>query len=297
VTRGEEPDRRTAAGGAVLRLGLNGATIPGADLETGIGAARAGGFAAYEPRVPALLDCERRGTRDRALARLEASGLSWLPLNALEEVFEMAPRALAAHAHEIFSLAARFSIPQVIVVPGRPGRAVALETARATLSALVGQARDHGVSLCYELIGFPSHAFASLSAAVDLTTGLGIPLVLDTFHLAVSRTVSEALCALDPRAIGLVHLSDALTGRGRVEALTDADRVLPGEGGLPVGGLLGAILTSGYRGPVSVEVFHPRYGATDASSVARDACRSARDALTIAWQRAAQGPMRNKEDS
>ncbi len=283
MTREKAQDGASIDVSAELRLGLNGATIPAADLETGIQAARAAGFVAYEPRVPALRDCERRGTRDRALEILDDSGMLWLPLNGLEGVFELDPGALTARAREVFSLAERFSIRQVIVVPGRPGRVVSPAAARAALCNLVEEARDHGVSLLYELIGFPSHAFPNLAGALEITVDLGIPVVLDTFHLAISRTECPELRAIDPRAIGLVHLSDALTGEEGAEALRDADRVLPGEGGLPIAALLGAILAGGYRGPASVEVFHPRYGEADALSVARQAYRSARQALAAAY--------------
>jgi len=263
-------------------LGLNGATIPSANLETGVRVAHEAGFGGYEPRVPALLDAERRYGGARSFDSLGASGLSWLPLNALEGVFELDQEALIARARETFGLAARFSIAQVIAVPGRPARAVPLETARETLSRLVDLARAYEVHVLYELIGFPSHAFPSLRAAVALTADLDVPLVLDTFHLAVSRTDPSELRTLDPERVGLVHLSDALVP-GPVAGLRDADRVLPGEGALPIIELLRGILACGYAGAVSVEVFHPRYGAADAEDVARQAHRSAEAALAAAW--------------
>jgi sugar phosphate isomerase/epimerase len=278
-----------------LRLALNGATVPTVDLETGVQIAYEEGFVGYEPRVPALHDAEARGVRDRVLGHLRAAGMTWLPLNGLEGVFELEPERLAVRTREVFSLAARFSVPQVIVVPGQPDCPISLEAARATLCRLAEAAGDYGISLLYELIGFSSHAFPSLRAAVGLTAGLGIPLVLDTFHLAVSGTDASAIRALDARSIGLVHLSDALV-RGAMEELTDAERVLPGEdGGLPVVELLGGVLDAGYRGWVSVEVFHPRYGMANPSSTARRAYRSAREAIVAARERFGDRPRQGEE--
>ncbi|MBC7093323.1 sugar phosphate isomerase/epimerase [Candidatus Bipolaricaulota bacterium] len=267
-----------------MMLGLNGATLASASLDTGIRAAHEAGFAGYEPRTPVLEGCEARGGREAALATVAEIGLAWLPLNALEGVFAQERPVLAARAAALFSLAARFRVPQVILVPGPAGRA-SPAAACAELAWLKDQAAARQVSVLYELIGFSTFAFPSLDQAHALARSVGIPLVLDTFHLAVSRTSPEEVARLPRTAIGLVHLSDAITKGKAVEELRDEDRVLPGEGGLPLVDILTAIGRTGYRGPVSVEVFHPKYREQDPYEVARDARRRAREVLTEArWQ-------------
>lgn len=258
-------------------LGLNGATIMRADLEEGLIAARDAGFSLYEPRVPALADCEELGRREFALAALHGADLSWLALNALEGVFELAPDFLLARAEQVFSLAERFNVRQVIVVPGK-GR-LPLPDAQKLLKELSEQGREHGVSLLYEFIGFAEHAFPTLQKAHAVATAAGLPLVLDTFHLAVSKTDPERIAALPSEAIGLVHLSDALTEGKTMAEITDSDRVLPGEGGLPLAEYVKAITDTGYTGPFSVEVFHPKYKLDDPAMVAQDAFRWANKLL------------------
>ncbi len=252
-------------------FGLNGATIARANLESGLIAARDAGFSYYEPRISALVDCEERGCRERALASLHNTGLSWLALNAIEGVFELVPDRLFAQAEEVFSLAKRFNVHQVIAVPGkgRPSHADAQEIL-ADLSKL---SREYRISLLYEFIGFPAHAFSSLQEAHTVATTAGIPLVLDTFHLAVSRTDPERIVALSTDEIGLVHLSDALTDGKTLAEITDRDRVLPGEGGLPLAAYVKAILDTGYAGPLSVEAFHPKYESGEQTTVAKEAFR------------------------
>ena len=51
--------------------------------------------------------------------------------------------------------------------------------------------------------------------------------------------------------------------------------MLPGEGGLPMVETMDAIRQTGYRGGMSVEVFHPKYGRQAAAEVAREAHRRA----------------------
>ncbi len=259
-------------------LGLNGATIVRANLESGLIAARDAGFSFYEPRIPALSNCEDLGCRERSLITLQQTDLSWLPLNALEGVFELAPDRLFAWAENIFSLAERFNVRQVIVVPGK-GRP-SLADARELLVELSKRGREHGVSLLYEFIGFSAHAFPSLEEAHTVAAAAGLPLVLDTFHLAVSHTDPERIAALSADAIGLVHLSDALTEGKTVGGIADSDRVLPGEGGLPLADYLKAILDTRYAGPLSVEVFHPKYELGEPAIVAQEAFRKASQLLS-----------------
>ena len=177
------------------------------------------------------VDCEEKGFQDRAVSALRRSSLEWLPLSALEGLFALKLSALLARAGSVFLLAGRFGVTQVIVVPGNPGQETTLSVMTSTLSRLIDRAHLLGASLLYELIGFPTHAFPSLEQAYAVASNVGIPLVLDTFHLAVSRASPQEIASLSAGAIGLVHLLDALT-RGKVpEELQDADRVLPGEGG------------------------------------------------------------------
>ncbi len=262
-------------------LGLNGATLPTAGAEEAIRAAREAGFRAFEPRVP-LLAAAEAGGRTSAVRESLAPDLAWLPLNAVESLFAIPREEISARAGETCSLAARFRVPQAIFVPGSGAACLAFAAALAELGALRDVARRHGVAPLYELIGFPTFAFPSLDQAYRLARGTGIPLVLDTFHLAISRTRPEEIARLPGAAIGLVHLSDAITSGKAIEELRDEDRVLPGEGGLPVEELLVGIRRTGYRGPVSVEVFHPRYGEREPRAVAKDAFHAARAALASA---------------
>ena len=264
-------------------LGLNGSTVPKADLETGMRAAARAGFALYEPRVPALTDCADREAASEARQLLGQAMLSWLPLNALEDVFFLPEDELKKRADEVFALAAYFGVSRVIVVPGRKKDGpITHETAQKQLKQLIAGGRALGLTLLYELIGFPIHHFPTLEDAHKVARAAGLPLVLDTFHLAVSRTSPEAVAALPGNAIGHVHLSDALTEGKTPDRLTDDDRVLPGVGGLELTDFMMAVRQTGYKGPVSVEVFHPKYGDQDPDQVAKDVHKRAARILEAA---------------
>lgn len=261
-----------------LRLGINGATIPGANLLTGIHVAAAAGFSFYEPRIPRLLEANTPQGRSDARSALADESLKWLPVNALENVFAASLDQIQQAAHEVCGLAEGFGIEQVIVVPGATGRDVSLSEAQDTIAKLKTIAASHGIKLLYEFIGFPHHAFSSLSKAREVAGTSDLRLVIDTFHLAVSQTTVETIQQLDGAEIGLIHLSDAIVEDRSVSDISDEDRVLPGEGGLPLLDYLGALAGIGYVGPVSIEVFHPKYeniGAGKGALAARNRACSA----------------------
>lgn len=263
-------------------IGLNGATLPERDLITKILATADAGFQYYEPRVPELLAFDTPDGRRDARRVLAETGLSWLPLNALEGVFSSLDGGADAAAERVFPLAERFGIEAVIAVPAPPDDGLEWRDAVSELERIRRLAADRGLRLLYELIGFPHHAFPSLDLAAGLAREAGIPLVLDTFHLAVSQARTDVIAGLAADRIGLVHLSDAILAGRPVTAITDGDRVLPGEGDLPLSEIVETIGRTGFAGPISVEVFHPKYATEDARRVAERALRAARR-LTSTW--------------
>jgi len=256
-------------------FGLNGATLPTSDILTGIRVAGAAGFCYYEPRIPELDGSQGQIREGTVFAALKDAAVDWLPLNALEGLFSSTPRVLNEDAKRTFALAARFGVKTVIAVPGPAGGSVDRAEAVLQLGRLNAMAKEHGVSLLYEFLGFPHCAFPSLDAARTLAAEAELPLVLDTFHLAVGQTPRHAIERLHASEIGLIHLSDALASTGDLTGVVDADRVLPGEGQLALSEIVRAIQSTGYDGPVSVEVFHPMYGERAPEDVAVYAFRRA----------------------
>lgn len=241
------------------QLGINGATLPSGDLLTGIHVAAAAGFSYYEPRIPQLVEFDSQQGRRDVQAALAAEALEWLPINALENVFSATPSEIDQTTHELCALAQRFGILQIIAVPGAVTVSPPVSEASETLHRLRAIAESYGIELLYEFIGFPHHAFPSLSQARQVAKASGFAMVLDTFHLAVSQTAASEIQDMNACEIGLIHLSDAIVGDRPVASIVDEDRVLPDEGGLPLASLFRSFIDSGYAGPISVEVFHPKY--------------------------------------
>lgn len=275
--------------GSLPALGLNGTTTgPRVDLLADIRLAGEAGFDFVELRDDKLEAYLGAGGSLAAARRaLAEAGVRCASLNALEDATLAEGAAWEARLERWRTLcrwAEGLGCDLVVAVPSRrpPGMAAAeveVRTRRA-LAALAAAARPHGVRAGFEFLGF---AWCSVNTLADAATIVGslataaVGLVVDTFHCHVAGVEPAALARLDPRRLFLVHLDDVVD-RPQGE-LADADRVLPGEGVMPLAAMLGGVAAAGYRGGYSVELFRPEYWAGDPRALVRRAHAAARRVL------------------
>jgi 2-keto-myo-inositol isomerase len=233
-----------------VQIALNGSTLGPCNLDEELDAAAEAGFRLVELRAPKL-----EGVTDLG-RRLAARGLRAMSVNSLEGAGE---RDLREPARQQAAWAAAGGAPYVICVPGR--RRDGLEEAVASLAELC---RQEGAELAFEFMGFAWSAVRTLSGALAVHPG---PVVIDTFHWSLGGSSLEELRACDPSRIALVHVNDAPSQD--LAGLTDEDRVLPGEGVLPLDGFYRALLGTGYDGVLSLELFSPVPAARAHAAMAR----------------------------
>ncbi|MCI0431555.1 MAG: sugar phosphate isomerase/epimerase, partial [Rhodospirillales bacterium] len=124
-------------------------------------------------------------------------------------------------------------------------------------------------------IGFEFHGYArcsinnlaTASAALEALGDRRVGLVVDAFHFYVGGSSLEELGRSDGSRILIVHLADV--DHADRATLGKANRVLPGEGVLPLRALVEQVRRAGYRGPFSLELFREEFWAMDPSVVAR----------------------------
>jgi 2-keto-myo-inositol isomerase len=221
-----------------MQIALNGSTLGPCGLDEELTAAAQAGFELVELRAPKL-----EGVSDLG-RRLTSRGLRALSINSLEGAGE---RDLREPARRQAAWAAACGAPYVVCVPGR--RRDGLEDAVAALAEVC---RREGAELAFEFMGFAWSAVRTLPAALSVYQG---PVVIDTFHWSLGGSSLEDLRACDPARIALVHVNDAPAEA--MERLADEDRVLPGEGTLPLDGFYRTLLGIGYDGVLSLELFSP----------------------------------------
>jgi sugar phosphate isomerase/epimerase len=123
----------------------------------------------------------------------------------------------------------------------------------------------------YEFIFTP---MAMLELAADVGPNVG--LLVDTYHLHAAGEPMSVVDQIPREKIVLVHINDA--GSGPLDKIEDKNRLLPGHGVIDLKGFYAALRSTGYDGPVSVEVFSDALKALPAQEAAKQAWDGSRQA-------------------
>jgi sugar phosphate isomerase/epimerase len=163
-----------------------------------------------------------------------------------------------------------FGIGTVLVVAGfvRAVDPTALDRAVVSLKQAGQWAAGFGIRLALEFRAGETFC-TNLDTAVRLVAAAGesnVGICLDTFHFFTGPSKESDLDLLSPTNLFWVQASD-LAGVPR-ELATDSDRVLPGDGDLPLKFLLCKLRERGYDGYVSLELMNPTLWQNKASQVA-----------------------------
>jgi 4-hydroxyphenylpyruvate dioxygenase len=133
-----------------------------------------------------------------------------------------------------------------------------LDRVQMSLKQAAERAERHGVRLALE---FQARAtfINNLETALALVADVGsrhLGVCLDVFHFYVGPSKPEDLAHLSADNLFHVQLCD-LSGVAR-ELASDADRILPGDGEIPLHPLVARLAEIDYRGCVSVELMNPQ---------------------------------------
>lgn len=133
-------------------------------------------------------------------------------------------------------------------------------------------AGPYGVSLALEFIKGPRLAGTPLTAQ-EIVRRSGRPnagVLFDTFHFYAGYGKLEDVERLEVARLLFVHVND-VPGSVPREALTDKDRVFPGEGVFPLAAIFERLRRVGYAGYYSLELFNDDVWAEDPFVAARRA--------------------------
>jgi 3-dehydroshikimate dehydratase len=169
-----------------------------------------------------------------------------------------------------------------------------IDRAAADLRALAERAAARGLRVAYEALAWGRHIndYRDAWEVVRRADHPAAGLVLDTFHILARKTDLNAIPAIPSDKIFLVQVADA--------PLLDMDylswsrhfRNFPGQGDLPLLDFMEALSTTGYHGPLSLEIFNDQFRAGSARGVAIDGHRSLRfllDQLAVRTGKPAAG--------
>jgi 2-keto-myo-inositol isomerase len=272
-----------------MKIALNGATTMRADLIRDILAARDAGYDCVEIWAAKLRDFLKTSTVAHLRRLLEDAELEAWSINSIEHItFRNAEdyAAIKAECEELCRVAAAIDCPFVVVVPGKlpenATREEIIDESVRVLNDLADIAAKHNVALAFEFLGQTDCSVQTLELCnriVELTNRPNVGLVLDTFHFYAGGSDFESIENVQAGNICIFHINDA-EDLPR-EQLTDAHRLYPGEGILPIREIKQRLDKIGYDRVVSIEIFRPEYWNQDPFEVARRAREATVNVLGI----------------
>jgi len=275
-----------------MQLAFHSATTMTCDLETDVAITERAGFKALELWADKI---------DRYLATNTLSDLNALfvkhhviplAINSIEFIaFRGSEFAeIKARLHALGRIAQAIGCPTIVVVPSpSPSRDITWTDVVAeyvnVLRELSDIARMYSVKLSFEFLGFGWCSVRTPRAAqavVQQVARDNIGLTVDAAHFYGGGGLLSELDQLDPARIFAFHLDD-LEDTPK-EAISDATRLLPGLGVVPLVDICVRLKQIGYSGPCAIELFRPEYWQWDPLELAIKARQAAINVLSPHFQ-------------
>jgi 2-keto-myo-inositol isomerase len=271
-----------------MRLGFHGATSMTSDLETDVMATAHAGLKALElwaGKMDEYLADHSLGDLKDLLVEQDVAPMS---INSLEFIAFRGDEypQIKARCRELCQMAQAIGCPTIVVVPSpTPSRETTweeiVEEHVKVLDDLSDIAAEYGVRLSFELLGFGWCSVRTPRGAWEIVQKTGrdnVGLVVDCAHLYGGGGLFDEIDAIDPAHIFTFHLDD-LEDLPK-EAITDAKRLLPGLGVIPLADICQRLQKLGYNGDCSVELFRPEYWEWDPKELAIQVRNSAMKVLS-----------------
>ena len=154
-----------------------------------------------------------------------------------------------------------------------------MERVHVSLTDAARQAGECGVRVALEFQANATIAnnLPSCAAIVEAVGSPHLGICLDLFHFYTGPSMTEDLAFLTPENLFHVQLCD-LADVPR-ELASDSDRILPGDGDIPIEPLVQYLQSIDYQGYVSIELMNPQIWQIPARSFGEIAATALRKVL------------------
>ena len=151
-----------------------------------------------------------------------------------------------------------------------------IDRAAADFRALGERAASRGLRVGFEALAWGRHVndYHDAWEIVRRADHKSIGIILDSFHALAPSIPVAAIQSIPADKIFLVQLADAPKLGLDVLSWSRHFRCFPGQGDLPVADFMKAVRTTGYDGPLSLEIFNDQFRAGSAVRTATDGLRS-----------------------
>jgi 4-hydroxyphenylpyruvate dioxygenase len=144
------------------------------------------------------------------------------------------------------------------------------------LAQLAEAAAAAGVTVCYEALAWGRHVrtYGHAWQLVEAVNHPHLTLALDSFHTLSLGDTPEAIAAIPGEHIGFVQIADAPRMNMDVLEWSRHYRCFPGQGDFALADFTAQVVKSGYRGPLSLEIFNDGFRGAPPAATAADGYRS-----------------------
>lgn len=260
-----------------------------ADLETDIRAAGQAGYDLIELWAAKLRTYLETHSLGDLKALLTENNVEPYSINSIEHItFRNTEdyESIKTQCGELSAVAGELACPYIVVVPGKLPENTAkdqiIDESVRVLNELADIAEPYGVSLAFEFLGQLDCSVQTLDLCneiIEKVNRKSIGNVIDTFHFYAGGSSFEAIESMKPEKLFIFHINDAEDLPK--EQLTDAHRLFPGEGILPIREIKKSFDKIGYDRMVSIEIFRPEYWNEDPFEVARKAKAATEEVLGL----------------
>jgi 2-keto-myo-inositol isomerase len=259
-----------------MKLAFHGATTMTSDLETDVSITAGAGFKALEVWTEKMDRYLKAKSLDDLIALFVDHSVKPLALNSIEFIaFRGSEYAqIQARLQELGRIAQAIGCPTIVVVPSPlPARDLSwpdvVNEYVQVLRNLSEIASQYNVRLSFEFLGFGWCSVRTPRAAFEIVQKCdrdNVGMTVDAAHFYGGGGLISELDQLDPNRIFAFHLDD-LEDTPK-EAITDATRLLPGFGVVPLDDICAHMKQIGYDGSCAIELFRPEYWDWDPQQLA-----------------------------
>lgn len=256
-----------------MKLAFNGATTIEAGLVEDVECAKKAGFELIEIWKSKLLNMLKKDGVENVKSLFERHRLKPVTINSIEQItfFENEQEKLK-ECEQLCKLAKELGVEGIVVVPGFLKGFVDEKTIEdesvKMLKKMADVAKKFSVKLGFEFLGFPNCSVNKIDSAWKIVRKVNeenVGVIVDTCHFFAGGSRLEQLEKIDPKKILIVHVNDL----PKLKDVKDSDRVMPGDGILPLKDFFATLKRIGYDGAVSVELFNEDYWKKPACETAK----------------------------
>jgi 4-hydroxyphenylpyruvate dioxygenase len=213
----------------------------------------------------------------RMVADLGLKIVTFQPFRDFEGMPEPARSRTFARAERKFDLMGELGSDLLMICSNvAPDSQGGIDRAAADFHELGERASKHGIRVGFEALAWGRHIsdYRDSWEVVRRADHPAIGLTLDSFHIFARKTDLNAIRNIPGDKIVLVQLADAPWLEMNVINWSRHFRCFPGQGDFPLTDFMDAVLTTGYRGLLSLEIFNDQFRAGSPRKVAVDGQRS-----------------------